>query len=77
MRSPQKDPSKLLRASNDGKVQWNTSSSISAEYATAILASDWLYFSRHEINRCTFLIHFVYDYIVLCSLDLCRNFSEL
>ena len=22
MRSPQKDPSKLLRASNDGKVEW-------------------------------------------------------
>ena len=47
------DPSKLLRARNDGKVEWNTTRCIplhTAEYATVILASDWLYFSRHGIN---------------------------
>ena len=51
LRSSQMDPSKLLRASNDGKVEWNTTRCIlPAEYATVILASDWLYFSRHGIN---------------------------
>ena len=53
------DPSKLLRARNDGKVEWNTTRCIlpvayyplhTAEYATVILASDWLYFSRHGIK---------------------------
>ena len=45
LRGPQMDPSKLLRASNDGKVGWNT-----AEYATVILASDWLYFLGYGIK---------------------------
>ena len=52
------DPNKLLRASNDGKVEWNTRCILpfayyplhTAEYVTVILASDWLYFSRHGIN---------------------------
>ena len=48
------DPNKLLRASNVGKVEWNTTRCTlpidTAEYATVILASDWLYFSRHGIN---------------------------
>ena len=50
------DPSKLLRASNDGKVSrveyyypLHT-----AEYATVILASDWLYFSRYGIKYNTY-----------------------
>ena len=67
------DPTKLLRASTNGKVEWNTTRCVLpvayyplhitrcilpvacyplhiAEYATVILASDWLYFSRHGIN---------------------------
>ena len=46
------DPSKLLCPSSDGKVEWNTTRCIlyTAEYATVILASDWLYFSRHAIK---------------------------
>ena len=48
LRSPQKDPSKLLRASNDGKVEWNTTHRI---LPVAILAFDWLHFSsRHGIK---------------------------
>ena len=54
------DPSKLLRACNDGKVEWNTTRCIlplyTAEYATVILASDWLYFSRHGIKYNTLLV---------------------
>ena len=49
------DPSKLLRARHDGKVEWNTTVAYyqlhTAEYATVILASDWLYFSRHGIKN--------------------------
>ena len=53
--SPQKDPSKLLRTSNDGKVAWKLLPVVyyplrTAEYVTAILVSDWLYFSRHGVN---------------------------
>ena len=56
------DPSKMLRARNDGKVEWNIARCIlpvayypwhTAEYATVILASDWLYFSRHGIKYST------------------------
>ena len=56
------DPSKMLRARNNGKVEWNTTRCIlpvahyplhTAEYATVILASDWLYFSRHGIKNGT------------------------
>ena len=48
LRSPQKDPSKLLRAGNDGKVEWNTTHRI---LPVAILAFDWLHFSsRHGIK---------------------------
>ena len=56
------DPSKMLRARNDGKVEWNITRCIlpvayypwhTAEYATVILASDWLYFSRHGIKYST------------------------
>ena len=42
--------SKLLRPSNDGKEEWNTTLEYTAEYATAILASDLLNFSRHGIK---------------------------
>ena len=49
--------SKELRASNDGTVEWNTTRSILSIpvayrriYATVILASDWLYFSRYGIK---------------------------
>ena len=46
LRSPQMDPSKLLRASNDGKVEWNTIRCnlpvAYQEYASVILVSDWL-----------------------------------
>ena len=58
-----KSPSTNYGASNDGKVEWNTILPIAyyplhtAEYATVILASDWLYFSRHGINECIALIH--------------------
>ena len=48
------DTSKLLRARNDGKVEWNT-----AEYAMVILASDWLYFSRHGIKQGINTIDFI------------------
>ena len=64
------DPSKLLRASNDGKVEWNTTITYyplhSAESATVILASDWLYFSRYGINvsyKCDTKI-FLYMYLM-------------
>ena len=55
LRSSEMEPSKLLRASHDGNVEWNTAIIAyyplhNAEYATVILASDWLYFSRHGIN---------------------------
>ena len=50
------DPSELLRARNDGKVEWILPIAYyplqTAEYATVILDSDWLYFSRHGINTC-------------------------
>ena len=54
-KSPQKDTSKLLCRRNDGKGEWNTIPVAyyplnTAEYATAILASDWLYFSKHGIK---------------------------
>ena len=49
------DTCKLLRAMNDGKVEWSNTVAYyplhTAEYATVILASDWLYFSRHGINH--------------------------
>ena len=54
------DPSKLLRTSHDTKVEWNTTHCIlpiayyplhTTEYTTVILASDWLYFSRHGIKN--------------------------
>ena len=40
------DRNKLLRASNDGIVEWNVAyyPLHIAEYATVIPASDWLYF---------------------------------
>ena len=44
------DLSKLLRASNDGKVELNTSPLHTAEHVTVILASDWLCLSRHGIK---------------------------
>ena len=50
------DPSKLLRASNDGKVASGILLPVAyyplhtTEYAMVILASDWLYFTRHGIN---------------------------
>ena len=57
------DPSKLLR----GKVEWNTTVAYYplhiAEYATVILASDWLYFSRHGIKYST-------EYILVMQLVL-------
>ena len=37
------------------EVEWNTKPLHIAEYATVILASDWLYFSRHGINTCIHL----------------------
>ena len=49
------DPNKLLRARNEGKVEWNTTYTIAyyplhtAEYETVIMSSDWLYFSRYGI----------------------------
>ena len=70
------DPSKLLRASNDGKVEWNTTRCIlpvdTVEYATVILASDWLYFSRHGINvdmytHIHIYIHIQYQCVALRS----------
>ena len=71
------DPSKLLHARNDGKVEWNTTRCIlpvasyplhTAEYATVILASDRLYFSRHGINTnmrqlvCSLISEFSVEY---------------
>ena len=49
------EPSKLLRASNDGKVEWSTATRCilpvhTAEYTTVILASYWLYFPGHGIK---------------------------
>ena len=46
------DYSKLLRASNDGKSRVEYYPLHTAEYATVILASNWLYFSRHGIKVC-------------------------
>ena len=60
------DRSKLLRASNDGKVEWNATRCIlpvayrRIEYATVILASDWLYFSRHGINIYIYIYIYIY-----------------
>ena len=57
LRNHQMDASKLLRASNDRTVERNTTRSIlpipvayRRIYATVILASDWLYFSRYGIK---------------------------
>ena len=47
------DPSKLLRARNDGKVEWNTTHCIllvALPICNSNPGSDWLYFSRHGIN---------------------------
>ena len=60
------DSSKLLRARNDRKVEWNLPIAYyplhTAEYATVIMASDWLYFSRHGINySIVYILHTSYQ----------------
>ena len=73
------DPTKLLRVgqpvSNDGKLQWNIVPVAyyplhAAAYATVILASDWLYFSRHGIKY-SMAWHGMLCYAMLCCAVLC------
>ena len=57
----ERTPALLLRASNDGKVEWNTT----AEYATAFLSFDWLKFLWRGIRSNTKLMKILVSLLVL------------
>ena len=63
------DPRKLLRARNDGKVEWNTTRCI------LILVSDWLYFSKHGIN--IYIYIYIYIYYTINEVPGFRSDSSL